>query len=382
MRVRFALLAVMLAACGKGEPSAADKERAAAAERCTHGDGPSCEVAAMGLDYVKPDQLQRALGFWRRGCELRYGPSCGQLGIAAEHGMESGGRHPDPVEARAYYNLACKLGDQRSCNDERRLAGLPPEPAPKQAFPWREALTPICSKRHGELGPLFDGLVLGQPMPAAMQGAITAYEKQFHARVHYTPGDGRTAPPGLDVRFDEKDGLSAVLIAGWGKPDLPFGEWWSEEAHVAAYYTNDGHSAGIAWTPYRSVAELILPDDKTRLGFEPIPVVGAKLADVQRALGDRLAQTYDHEYGWGVLDAAPNFEVRVTEQHGIVTELRTQNWSTHTAQIDDALFAALETKWGKPAIDKTGTHTWRLPGRVVRASAPLPGNFEILIAKR
>jgi hypothetical protein len=336
----------------------------------------------MGLDYTNKDQLHRAMELWSRGCELRYGPSCGQLGVAAEFGMESGGRSPDPMRARSMYALGCTLGDKKSCQDQRRLDGLPPEPEAKAAYPWREALTPICSKRHGELGPLFDGLVLGQPMPPAMQQAVTAYEKQFKAHVHYSAGDGRSAPPGLDVRFDEKDGLSSVLVAGWGKPDLPFGEWWSDTAHVAAYYTNDGHTVGIAWTPHRSVAELILPDDKTKLGFEPMTVVGAKLADVQAALGDRLAQTYDHEYGWNVLDAGPNFEVRITEQHGIVAELRTQNWVTHMPEIGDALFAALETKWGKPAVDKAGVHTWRLPGRIVRASKPASGNFEIVVAKR
>ena len=45
-------------------------------------------------------------------------------------------------------------------------------------------------------------------------------------------------------------------------------------------------------------------------------------------------------------------------------------------------FAALETKWGKPTIGKDGVHTWKLPGRIVHASMPASGDFEMTITKR
>jgi len=383
VRAHVALIA-LASACGSKEPSALEKDRAKAEAACTKGEATQCFVAASVYDPTKKDELRRAMDLWSRGCELGHGTSCAQLGTVAEFGMTSGGAKPDQMGAMRYYARACERGDASSC----KRAGLPlPEgvadPAVK-AFPWREALTPICGKGHGEMGPLFDGLVLGEPMPAAMQQQVAAFEKEFEARVHYYPGDPTILSRwSLDVAFEEKTGIEKVLVQGWGKPDLPFGAWTSEKTHVMAWWMHNERESGVSWTPFRSVNEVIRPDDKDLLGFEPgFVVVGAKLSDLQAAMGSRMLRSYEDEYRWNEVAPTAGFEALVTEKRGVIVELRTRNWITNSPDVGDQLFAALEQKWGAPKIGKDGTHTWLLKGRRVTASKPASGNFELVIVKR
>jgi hypothetical protein len=377
-------LIALAVACGKGAPSKLEQELRAARTACDKGEATQCFVAASALDPTKKDELRRAMDLWSRGCELGHGASCAQLGTVAEFGMVSGGARPDPSGAIRYYARACERGDAESC----KRAGRPlPEgvtdPSVK-AFPWREALTPICGKGRGELGPLFDGLVLGEPMTEAMQQQVAAFEKKFKARVHYYPGD----PPSpsrwlLDVWFQEKTGIEKVLVAGWGTPDLRAGAWTSDTTHVIAWWMHNERESGVSWSPYRSVAEVIRPDDKELLGFEPgFAIVGSKLADLQSAMGQRLLRWSANEYRWHEVAPTAGFEAYVTEKRGVIVELRTQNWITNSPEIGAQLHAALEQKWGAPKIGKDGTHTWLLKGRRVVASKPASGNFELVITRR
>lgn len=396
VRARVALIAV-IAACGADEPSAADEQRARAdrarakaAVRCDQGDGPSCFVAAVGLDYTNKAQLERAMWAWERGCGLGHGPSCAQMGTAAEHGMIGDGSKWSRQGAHRYYRLACERGDVESCKRE----GMPlPEgvvdpdvqkAADARKQRWRDALTELCGPGHAELGPLFDGLVLGGPMPDAMKQRIAAFEKKFQARVRYDPGHPVTQSSwSIDVWFSERTGIEQVLVAGWGKPDLPFGAWTSEEAHVIAYWLRNERESGVSWGPYRSVAELIRPDDADVLGLEPgLVVVGAKLADLQAAMGTRLQPSAEHEHRWTDVGTGPGLEIFVVEKRGVIVELRTRNWSTSWPVVGDQLLAALAQKWGPPKIARDGVHTWSLKGRRVQASKPTSGSFELVIRTR
>ena len=383
MWARIGVIA-LLAACGSGEPSKLEQERATAQAACDKGEATQCFIAASAYDPTKQDQLRRAMDLWARGCELGHGASCAQLGTVAEHGMMSGGASPDPSGALRYYARACERGDADSC----KRAGMP-RPAgvadpDVKAFPWREALTPICGKGHGELGPLFDGLVLGKSMPDAMLQQVAAYEKKYGARVHYYPGDPTILSRwSLDVMFQEAAGIEKVLVAGWGNPDLTFGAWTSDTAHVIAWWMHNDRESDISWSPYRSVAEVIRPDDKEVLGFEPgFVVVGAKLADLQAAMGPRMLRASEDEYRWNEVAPTAGFEVSVTVKRGVVVELRTRNWITNSSEVGDNLFAALEAKWGAPKVGKDATRTWLLKGRRVTASKPAAGNFQLGIAKR
>jgi hypothetical protein len=156
-----------------------------------------------------------------------------------------------------------------------------------------------------------------------------------------------------------------------------------DKAHVIAWWMHNDRESGVSWSPYRSVAEVIRPDEKELLGFEPgFAIVGAKLADLQIAMGRRMLRSYEDEYRWNELGPTAGFEVYVTEKRGVIVELRTRNWITNSSEVGDQLFAALEQKWGAPKIGKDGTRMWLLKGRRVTAHMPAAGNFELIIAKR
>ncbi len=384
MASRGAVLIVLAVACGSQEPSKVEQARTKAQAECDKGEAAQCFVAASTYDPMKQDELRRAMNLWERGCELGHGVSCAQLGTVVEHGMTNGGAKPDPLGALRYYTRGCERGHAESC----KHAGMPlpdgvADPDVK-AFPWREALTPICGKGHAELGPLFDGLVLGEPMPDAMKQSVAAFETKYKARVHYYPGDASILSRwSLEVMFQEKAGIENVLAAGWGKPDLPFGAWTSDKAHVMAWWMHNDRESGVSWSPYRSVAEVIRPDEKDLLGFEPgFAIVGAKLAYLQAAMGRRMLRSSEDEYRWNEVAPTAGFEVYVTEKRGVIVELRTQNWITNSSEVGDQLFSALEQKWGAPKIGKDGTRAWQLKGRHVTARKPATGNFELVIAKR
>jgi hypothetical protein len=359
------MLALVASCSGSHEP-----EGLAA---CKQGDAKACFAAAATYHVEDKDELAKAIELWHRGCELGHGASCAQLGTVAEFGMAG---RADPMTARMYYAMACKRGATAEC---ARAGVVSAEPKPKEKFPWRDALTPVCGKPHGTIGALFDGLVLGQPMPAGMAERIAAYERKFGAHVHYYAGDPTIqSAPSLEVRFDEPEGLYPILFAGWGKPDLAFGAWTNADAHVIAYLLHSDRMSGVSWTQYRSIAELIRPDDKDKLGFEPFPVVGAKLVDLQTALGSRMLRASEDSYRWSEIGSGPGFEVRVTERRGVIVKLETVNWITNASEVGDQLLAALAEKWGKPR-PSGGASTWLLPGRRVIARKPATGNFEIVI---
>lgn len=123
MRIAI-LLVVVLSACGTSKPSEAEliaKERTQAEAACKKGDGPSCFVAGMGLDYMDQKQIEHAVELWTRGCALNHAACCGQLGTTAEFGMTSHGAKSDRQTAAVYYNKACYLGDKKSCEAMKTL---------------------------------------------------------------------------------------------------------------------------------------------------------------------------------------------------------------------------------------------------------------------
>jgi hypothetical protein len=389
---RVALIVlVVVTSCGNGEPSTDEtrkevgEARVKAATACNNGDGAACFIAVVGLDYTDKNQLAIAKHAWERGCYLAHAASCAQLGTVAEFGMDSGGAHPDQATAFRYYKQACVLGDAKSCKHigAPLPAGVKDPDAPPP-FNWREALEPVCGQDHGDMGALFAGFEPGKPMPDAMKAAIANFEKKYKAKVHYFPGDPLQQNAwSLRVRYEERDGMYPILVARWGKPDAPFGVWQSSSRHLSAGFIHDGRSQELSWGPYHSADELIKPDDKDLLGFEPIRLVGTTVTAARSALGDRMRQIGALEYQIAPFTTIDNpFELHATEEHGVITELRAYNWFTNSPEAGDQLFAALETKWGKPTIGKDGVHTWRPAGRVVRASKPASGNFEITISKR
>ncbi len=75
-------LALALVACAKQDT--------AEGKACEAGDGEACFAAATRFDIDDRTELERAIEYWTRGCELGHGKSCAQLGTVIEHGF--GGR--------------------------------------------------------------------------------------------------------------------------------------------------------------------------------------------------------------------------------------------------------------------------------------------------
>jgi hypothetical protein len=275
--------------------------------------------------------------------------------------------------AIAFALLAC--ASKRSGADTLRGA------AHKNAL--ARALASICGKSPGQMGQLFAGLVPGQEMPKSMQHRVAELEKQFKAHVHYEPGDGiGLSPWSLTVAFDGSGGVDEALRAVWGAPDHGADAWANPKAHVIAYLTHDATSAQVEWVAYHDVDELIVPSDKTKLGFEPVALVGQNLVDVEAALGDNVSRV-------GISDVFrlmpygrdTTFTVQITTRDDVIVELRAFDWFTRSSEVGDELLDALAHKWGNPTVSKTGVHTWHLPGRTARASKLTGSKFEITISK-
>jgi hypothetical protein len=341
------MIAVLALAGCKKQPSVAppSKEELAA---CDGGDGKKCFLVAERYHYADPPDLDSAIEYWKRGCERGHGASCGQLGTVVEFGLA--GRKANPVVARSFYRRGCDGGDQQSC---RSLGVAPTRPS----FDWKAALDDVCGPARGQLGPLFAGVTLGPPLPADAQQRIAAWRARTHGDVHYLGDDPSIIGlPSLTVRFDEPKGLPEALAARWGAPDGAWGSWFDAEHHLIANVIQDGRTSAIDWLPYRSVEELVRADDPTRLGFEPIALIGARVDDLRAALGARLHRTSEHGYQWAEAGIGP-LTLFATEERGRIVRADA-NVITNSPRVTQALVDALTAKYGAPKSSR-GRLTWR-----------------------
>jgi len=240
-------------------------------------------------------------------------------------------------------------------------APLAPTPPPEPAALPADAAAQLLGPTAGTLGPLFDGVRLGAAstdfLPDAARGRIEAFKAAHGASI--------------DFDFDEREllavrasapGAAAVLDAiqaRWGAPAAggPRAVWVDGHGGRMSYEGTDGVAA-LTWDRYQSVAELILPTDKSRLGIEPFPVVGARLDRLARLLGPRLveSESYADHHVWTARPLpsadAPTTATAVVED-GVIVELVVEAGGDHA----DALRAALTAKYGRPT--RTDGEPWR-----------------------
>jgi hypothetical protein len=161
--------------------------------------------------------------------------------------------------------------------------------------------------------------------------------------------------------------LPEALAARWGAPDGAWGAWIDPEHHLIANVIQDGRTSAIDWTPYRSVEELVRADDPTRLGFEPIALVGARIDDLRGALGTRLHRISEHGYQWAEAGIGP-LTMSATEERGRIVRAEA-NVITNSPQLTRALVDALTAKYGAPQRSP-GQLTWRAHGGTTISTEP------------
>ena len=222
-------------------------------------------------------------------------------------------------------------------------------------------------------GPLLAGIELGASSTSFLseeaRERIEAYKETRHINIEF------------DYEFVGLDGITIralgtgtelrdAVLARWGTPRR-LGEdelaWLGADGTRALLHTMvDG--IDLTFTQHMTVDALIAPADPARLGLEPLPLVGAKLLDVEEHLGTRLQQSsYDDEWSWtapGVGVGTGRTTVRILVDQGTtkVTEVMIEGATSE----GEAIRAALIAKWGapKPVKDEDGNDNlyWKRAG--------------------
>ncbi len=233
-------------------------------------------------------------------------------------------------------------------------------PARPPGFTWRDAFADVIGPQPATLGRLFDGLVLGKPMPADVAARIATWQTTTKGRVHYDAGD-QFSLPSLEINLDHPEGLAAYLATAWREPTRDgLVEWMNTTQHLRADLLQNERESGISFSEGYTIDELILPLEPERLGIEPMPLIGAKLADVQAALGGRLRRSAEDGYDWQQPTLAMQLEVRGDR----IVRATTQNWITNTERVKTKLIAALRRKWGEP-VRRGELRIWKRPHRTI-----------------
>jgi TPR repeat protein len=111
---------------GEGVPADHARFLELAANACDGGDGRGCYGVAKdelradeeGTATATPEQLERGMAFYRKGCDLGFAPACRNLAL---HVRDSQPADADPEATIAGFDRACSAGDGAACF---ALAGL------------------------------------------------------------------------------------------------------------------------------------------------------------------------------------------------------------------------------------------------------------------
>jgi hypothetical protein len=193
---------------------------------------------------------------------------------------------------------------------------------------------------------------------------IEAYKAEHNVRVDYDFDDVSLNGVTVEAVGDEET-LRDALISRWGTP-VRLGEdelVWMGANEIRAVYTTMYDGFRLRFEAYTPVDKAIAPDDKSKLGFEPFPLVGASMEKVDAAIGARLQENYDNEWTMflpGIGAGSGKTEVTIgADASGRKVVTMVIAGSTNDT---DAVREAFIAKWGTPKEGDYGEMTWKKNG--------------------
>lgn len=236
-------------------------------------------------------------------------------------------------------------------------------PAPPDTALPAAAIDQLFGATAATPGPLFDGIALGAAstdfLPEAARARLETFRQAHGVEIDFDFDERELL--GLRFSVPAAEALTAALTRRWGPPVQDGGDaYWIGADHRRLIVTAVADRADLIWTRYQSVTDLISPDDRTRLGVEPFPVLGARLDKVAAALGSRLEESPDYadQYQWrspGLPTADGDTVATIALEDGVVAELVVETTGRH----GDELAAALTAELGPPTATEGNLRRWK-----------------------
>ena len=247
--------------------------------------------------------------------------------------------------------------------------------SPEQPWLTHEAAAQIIAS-DGSLGPLFAGVELGAPVPAAARARIAEFARKNQVTIDLETEDDQLTAVHFDVTFSGGVGYEGadVLALRLGRestgvccvcgPDTWIDDWSREldgGMHVRAAVRVNRVTA--RWEKTATLAELL--DRAERL-------VGRPAESVRQEAGDRWVEVEPNHYliempfHFRSSDSAIGFSQQLSHTHdyGIQVTVERDRIAQVSLTLRDQsteLAKLLRTRWGRPAAKREDTSTWRTP---------------------